>query len=188
MISATQLKNGTTFVLDGKPYIVKKYEHQKIGRGGANVKLSVRDLETGTLEQKTLNSASKVDAITTTKKPLQYLYKDGQNVVFMDSSTYEQIEIPLKILEDQIPYIREGETVDVLFWDEKPLSVDIAPKVTLKVIDTTPGAKGNSATNVFKPAKLENGLEVKVPMFIKIGEKVRIDTRTGEYIERAGKS
>lgn len=185
MISATQLKNGTTFLLNGKPFIVKKYEHQKIGRGGATVKLSVRNLETGVLEQKTLNSASKVDAITTIKKPLQYLYKDGQNAVFMDSSTYEQIEIPVKILNDQIPYIKEGETVDVLFWDDKALSVDIAPKITLRVIDTTPNAKGNSATNVFKPAKLENGLEVKVPGFIKTGEKIRIDTRTGEYIERA---
>lgn len=187
MVSATQLKSGTTFLLDGKPYVVKKYEHQKIGRGGANVKLSVRSLETGTLEQKTLNSASKVEQITTLKKPLQYLYKDGQNAVFMDSSSYEQIEIPTKILKDQIPYIKEGETVDVLFWDQKALSVDIAPKVTLKIVDTTPNAKGNSATNVFKPAKLENGLEVKVPGFIKTGEKIRIDTRTGEYIERAGK-
>lgn len=187
MISATQLKNGTTFEMDGMPFKVIKYTHQKIGRGGANVKLVVRNLQTGNQEEKTINSNAKVDEISTTKRPLQYLYNDGSNASFMDPRNFEQVEIPMKVIKNQLPFIKEGETAEILFWNEKPLSVEIAPKVTLRVKETTPGTKGNSATNVFKPAKLENGLEVKVPLFVKEGDKVRIDTRTGEYTERVNK-
>lgn len=187
MISATQLKNGTTFVMNGTPFKVTKYTHQKIGRGGANVKLVVRNLQTGNQEEKTINSNAKVDEISTTKRPLQYLYNDGSSASFMDPRSFEQVEIPMKVIKDQLPFIKEGETAEILFWNEKPLSVEIAPKVTLRVKETTPGVKGNSATNVFKPAKLENGLEVKVPLFVKEGDKVRIDTRTGEYTERVNK-
>ena len=175
--------------MDGIPYKVSKYEHQKIGRGGASVRLIVRNLRTGNQEEKTMNSTAKVEEISTNKRSLQYLYSDGNVSTFMDPKNFEQVEVPKKVVEDQLYYIKEGETVDVLFWSDnggadKPLSVDIAPKVTLIVKHTTPGVKGNSATNVYKPAKLENGLEAKVPLFIKEGDKVRIDTRTGEYVER----
>lgn len=184
MIEATALKTGKTFLLEGKPYQVVKYSHQKIARGGGIVKLSVRNLETGSLEEKTLNSSVKLEEISTTKKSLQYLYNDGASAVFMDPTTYEQVEVPLGVVKDQLPFIKEGEEASVLFWSEKPLSVEIPPKVTLKVVDTTPGVRGNSATNIYKPAVLENGLKIKVPLFIKKGDKVRVDTRTGEYIER----
>lgn len=185
MINATDLKNGKTFVLDDKPYRVIKYTHQKIGRGGANVKLSIRNLETGSLEEKTFNSTIKVDEISTAKKPFQYLYNDGSTVSFMNPKSFEQIAIPISIVKDELQYIKEGEVVDILFWDEKPLSVDIAAKVTLKIKDTPPGVKGNTASNIYKPAVLENGLKLKVPLFIKVGDQVRVDTRTGEYVERA---
>jgi len=185
MISATDLKNGKTFLIKETPYQVVKYTHQKIGRGGANVKLSVRNLENGSLEEKTLNSNAKVDEISTLKRRMQFLYSDGDNAVFMNPTTYEQTEIARDLLKTQLPFIKEGEEVDVLFWDERALSIDIAPKVTLAVAQTDPGVKGNSATNVFKPARLENGLEVKVPLFIKKGDRVRIDTRSGNYVERA---
>ena len=185
MISATALKNATKFVQDGKPYVVVKYEHKKIARGGGTVKLTVRNLESGNQELKTLNSTVKVDEIHTFKKRLQYLYSDGQIAVFMDPVSFEQSEIPVKVLGDKIKYVKEGEEVDVVFWDQRPLSVEVAPKVTLEVAQTDPGVKGNSATNIYKPARLENGLNVKVPLFIKNGDKVRVDTRTGEYTERA---
>ena len=185
MISATDLKNGKTFLVKETPYQVIKYTHQKIGRGGANVKLSARNLENGNLEEMTLNSNAKVDETSTQKRRMQFLYSDGENAVFMNPDNYEQVEIPIGILKTQLPFIKEGEGVDVLFWDERALSIDIAPKVTLMVAQTDPGVKGNSATNVFKPARLENGLEVKVPLFIKKGNKVRIDTRSGAYVERA---
>jgi elongation factor P len=184
MISATDLKNGTTFVMDGNPYKVVKYAHQKIGRGGATVKLSVRNLKTGNLEEKTLNSNYKVDNIDTVKKPLQFLYSDDQTVTFMDPSTYEQTELSRLLIKSELKFIKEGDTVDILFWDNQPLSVDIAPKVTLEVTETPPGVKGDTATNVYKSAILENGLVVKVPLFIKVGDKIRVDTRSGDYIER----
>lgn len=188
MVSATDLKNGTTFLMGKSPYVVIKYEHQKIGRGGATVKLKVKNLESGKLEEKTLSSNQRVDEIATIKRPLQYLYNDKNSASFMDPKTYVQTEIPKPLIEDQLEYIKEGEVVDVLFWSTKegdrPLSVEIPPKVTLRVAETVPGVKGNSATNFYKPAKLENGLDLKVPLFIRAGDRVRVDTRTGEYVER----
>lgn len=184
MIEATQLKNGRTFLLDGKPYKVINYAHQKIGRGGANVKLSLRNLESGNLEEKTLNSSAKVEEVETTKKDMQFLFKDDTGATFMDPRTYDQKMVPVHLIEQGLHYIKEGDIVNILFWDERPLSIEIAPKVILKVEETDPGVKGNSAANVYKPAKLESGLEIKVPLFIKPGDKVRIDTKTGEYVER----
>ncbi len=185
MIDATNLKSGITFLLDGKPYQVIKYTHQKIARGGGTVKLSVRNLSTGASEEKTLSSSTKVEEISTLKKGLQFLYKDADKAVFMDPKTYEQVEIPVSLIEKEIPYMKEGGNVSVLFWNEEALSVEISPKITLEVTDTVPGVKGNSATNIYKPATLENGLKIKVPLFIKKGDKIRVDTRTGGYMERA---
>ncbi|MBN1168837.1 elongation factor P [Candidatus Woesebacteria bacterium] len=184
MISATDLKNGKTFKMDGEAYKVHKYTHQKLGRGGASVKLELINLKTGVKSHKTVNSTVKVEEIDTVKRPLQYLFKDNDAVTFMDADTYEQVEIPLSLVEDEIQYIKEGQTVDIMFVENEAVSIDIAPKVTLKVVDTVPGVKGDTASNVYKPAKLENGLTVKVPLFIKEGEKVSVDTRTGEYVER----
>lgn len=187
MIETTSLKSGKTFLYGSTPYKVVKYSHQKIGRGGAVVKLSLRNLGNGSLEEKTFNSSIKVEEINTIKKPLQYLYSDSNSAFFMDSNSFEQVEVPFSLVEDDLPFIKEGENVDVLFWDEKPLSIDIAPKVTLAVANTAPGVKGNSTTNMFKPAEMENGLKIKVPLFINKGDRIRVDTRTGEYIERAKK-
>lgn len=185
MIDATNLKSGITFLLDGKPYQVIKYTHQKIARGGGTVKLSVRNLSTGVSEEKTLSSSTKVEEISTLKKSLQFLYKDADKAVFMDPKTYEQVEVPVSLIKKEIQYMKEGGNVNVLFWNEEPLSVEISPKITLEVTDTVPGVKGNSATNIYKPATLENGLKIKVPLFIKKGDKIRVNTRTGGYMERA---
>lgn len=184
-LEATNLKAGATFLKDGNPFKVVKYTHSKIARGGGTVKLSVRNLKTGKLAEVTLNSNAKVDEISTTKKPFQFLYVDGSSAVFMNPKTYEQTDVPISAIKDQLIYIKEGDSTDILFWEDDPLSIEIPPKITLKVDDTAPGTKGNSATNVFKPAKLENGLEVRVPLFIKVGDSVRVDTKTGEYVERA---
>ncbi|MDP3994699.1 MAG: elongation factor P [bacterium] len=184
MISATDLKNGTTFLHYGKPYQVIKYTLIKMGRGGAIVKVNARNLESGSTGELTFSSNNTVDEANTFKRKLQYLYKDSLNAIFMDPGSFEQAEIPLKILGDDINYCKEGESVDVLFWSEKPLSVALPVKVNLKVVETDPGVKGNSASNIYKPAILENGLTVKVPLFIKVNDEVRIDTRNGEYVER----
>lgn len=186
MINSTDLKNGTTFLRNGKPYKVIEYSLIKMGRGGATVKLRVRNMENGSVEPVSMSSNVKVDEVVTTKKRLQYLFKDNSTITFMDPNTFEQIEIPLTVIESELPFIKEGDNVDVLFWDnDKPLSVDISPKVVLKVIETDPGVKGNTVSNLYKPAKLENGITIKVPLFINAGELIRVDTRTSEYIERA---
>ena len=185
MIKATDLKNGTTFLDNNKPYKVIKYTHVKIGRGGATVRVTARNLESGSVEEKTFSSNVKVEDVQTFKRQLQFLYADGKVVTFMDPKTYEQIEITTDILESELPFVKEGENVTVLFWDDKPLSIDIPPKVILTISDTPPGVKGNSATNMFKQATLENNLKVKVPLFVNKGERIVVDTRTGEYVERA---
>lgn len=185
MIPVTELRAGATFQMDGTPYVVVQYTHVKMGRGSATIRVSCRNLRSGSVEEKTFNSGGTVEPITTTKRSLQYLYSDGQNAVFMDPKTYEQVEVAKNILGEQINFLREGQVVNVLFWDEQALGVDLPPSVVLKVTETDPGLKGNSATNVYKPATLENGLRVKVPLFIKIGDKVKVDTRSGEYVERA---
>jgi elongation factor P len=195
MLSATDLKNGTAFIYYGKPYQVIKYTLIKMGRGGAVVKVQTRNLETGSVEEKSFSSNITFDEANTFKRKLQFLYntkgvsssayKDSACAVFMDPKNYEQVEIPLSILGDQIVYIKEGEMVNILFWEDKPLSVELSPKVELTVTEADPGVKGNSATNIYKPAVLENGLTIKVPLFIKPGDKIRVDTRTGEYLERA---
>ena len=154
MISATDLKNGITFLSDGKPYRVIKYSLIKMGRGGATVKVTARNLETGSVTEKSFSSNAAVDEVNTHKKKLQYLYKTGNALTFMDPKPYEQVEIPLSILAEQAAFLKEGESVDVLFWDEKALSLELPPKITLKVVESDPGVKGNSATNIYKPAVL----------------------------------
>ena len=185
MVEATELKNGVTFLSDGKPFKVIKYSLVKMGRGGATVRVIAMNLETGDVLEKTFSSNIKVTSISTVKRKLQHLYSDGNTVTFMDPKSFEQIGIPQHLINQELPYIKEGETADILFWDEKPLSIDIPSKVTLKVVETPPGVKGNSASNVYKSAVLENGNSLKVPLFINTGDLIRVDTRTGEYMERA---
>ena len=185
MISVTDLRAGKTFLQDGKPCIVTRYEHKKLGRGNAVIKTTVRNIITCAVSEIGFNSGSKVEEINTVKRQLQYLYHDQKSAVFMDPKSYEQVEIPQNVIKEQIVYTKEGESVNVLFWDDKPLSLELPPKVTLVVRETDPGIKGNSASNVYKSATLENGLRVRVPLFVNKGQKIRVDTRTGEYVERA---
>lgn len=185
MLSATQLRNGKTFQIEGTPYQVLKYEHIKLGRGGATVRISSRNLRSGRVEERTFSTGMSVEDILTTKRRLQYLYNGGDNVVFMDPKNYEQVEFKKSVLGDQLAFLKEGQEADVLFWENEALTIDLPPKVVLIVTETGPGLKGNSATNIYKPATVENGLTVKVPLFIKAGDKVKVDTRTGEYVERA---
>lgn len=185
MINATDLRAGIAFLHNRKPYQVIKYSLIKMGRGGAVVKVTARNLESGSTEDVSFSSNVAVDEVSASKKRLQYLFKDASSVTFMDPKTYDQVEIPISVLGDDILYLKEGEGVDVLFWDEKPLSVVLSPNVVLGVSECDPGVKGNSATNIYKPAVLENGLKLKVPLFIKVGDKIKVDTRTKEYVGRA---
>jgi elongation factor P len=185
MIPVTGLRAGTTFLLDGQPYKVLQYSHIKMGRGNATIKVKIKNLINGAITEKSFASGAALAPVNTTKRSLQFLYQDNENAYFMDPVTFEQIEIPKEVLSRELVFLKEGETASILFWEDKPLSIELPPRVTLKVVETDPGIRGNSATNVYKQAQLENGLLVKVPLFINPGDKVRIDTRTGEYVERA---
>jgi len=184
MINVNQLRNGKAFEQDGDPFLVLKYEFTKMGRGTGNVKVKVRNLKTGSVIVKTFITGNKVQDIELRKKPMQYLYSDANNSVFMDNETYEQVEIDNQLVENQKQYLQDGMETMVLFWEDRPLAVDLPVKLDYEVKETKKKKKGNSVSNIFKPAKLANGMNVKVPLFIKQGEKVRIDTRTGEYVER----
>lgn len=186
MINATDLRKGVSFLVDGEPYQVVKYFHQKIARGGGVVKITARNLIKGTVETKNFASSVKVEEIHTVKKKLQYLFNDDTNAFFMDPDTFDQVEMPISSLSETAYFLKEGESVNILFWDDKPIFVEVSPKVVLKVADTSPGVKGDTTSNVYKPAVLENGLTIKVPLFIKVGDKIKIDTKTKKYVERVG--
>lgn len=184
MISVTDLRAGTTFEEDGNFLTVISYEHIKMGRGSANIKVKVRNIKTGTNVEKSYINGAKVKEVPVTKKDMQYLYKDDEFVYFMDPKSYDQVNIPLKLVPEHI-YLKEGESFNISFLQGDPLSVNFPPKMTFRVVETAPGAKGNSATNVFKEAILENGLKTKVPLFINTNELIRVDTRNGSYCEKA---
>ncbi|MBI2195566.1 MAG: elongation factor P [Candidatus Levybacteria bacterium] len=185
MISVTDLRSGVVFQEQGQLFQVLSYEHIKMGRGSANIKVKVKNLRSGTTVEKSFINGAKVDNVSVSKRDLQYLYRDLNSAYFMNPTTFEQIGIPLKILGSDTYYLKEGETFNVSFLGDEALSINLPPKMEFKVEDTAVGVRGNSATNVFKDAILENGLKAKVPLFINVGDIVRVDTRTGEYSERA---
>ena len=184
MISVTELRSGTTYEEDGNYFVVLSYSHVKMGRGTATIKVKVRNLKSGSTIDKSYINGARVQDVAVIKKDMQYLYKDDDFVYFMDPQSYEQVSIALRIIPDNI-YLKEGEAFTVSFLEDEPLSVSLPPKMVFKVTETAPGTKGNSATNVFKEAILENGIKTKVPLFISIGESIRVDTRNGAYCEKA---
>ncbi len=184
MIGVQELRSGIIFEENGNLLQVLSYEHIKMGRGSANIKVKVKNLRSGSTTEKSFINTAKVNDVTVLKRDHQYLYKDGEYAYFMNPQTFEQISVPLKVIDGD-EYLKEGDTYSISFLEQEPLSVGLPPKVVLVVTDTAPGVKGNSATNVFKDAVLENGLTTKVPPFIRIGDKVRVDTRTGAYTEKA---
>ena len=185
MINVNQLRNGTAFEMDGQPYLVLKYEFTKMGRGNATIKVKVRNLKTNSVTIKSFSSGNSVEDIQLLRKKMQYLYSDANNSIFMNPVNYEQVEVGNEVIAEQKPYLSDGLEVQVLFWGEAALSLELPPKLVFVVKETDPGEKGNSVANIYKQARLENGLAVKVPLFIKQGEKVVIDTRDGSYVGRA---
>src|ERR1035437_3561408 len=184
MIGVQELRAGIIYEENGNLLQVLSYEHIKMGRGSANIKVKVKNLRRGSTTEKSFINTAKVNDVSVLKRDHQYLYKDGDSAYFMNPQTFEQITVPMNVIEgDQ--FLKESETYSISFLGDEPLSITLPPKVVLEVTETAPGVKGNSATNVFKDATLENGLTVKVPPFIKTGDKVRVDTRTGAYTEKA---
>lgn len=184
MISVTDLKSGVYYEEEGHILQVISYEHIKMGRGSANIKVKVRNLTNGSILEKSYINGASVKEIFLESKTLQFLYKDSEHAFFMDPVSYEQIEVPLKSLAGH-EFLIEGNNVIVQMHDGKALALQLPPKVTLKVTDTAPGVKGNSASNVYKDATLENGMKIRVPLFINNGDRVVVDTRDGSYTKRA---
>lgn len=184
MLPVTSLRAGTTFEENGNIFEVLSYEHIKMGRGSANVKVKARNLRTGTILEKSFISHAEVNDVSLDKRQLQYLYKDSHAAYFMDPGTFEQKEVLLKNIDGYL-FLKEGETIPLRFYHDEPLGLVLPPKVTLKIADTAPGVKGNSASNVYKDATLENDMRIKVPLFINVGDVVVVDTRDGSYTKRA---
>ena len=181
---AGDLRNGTTFELDNSVFRVVEFQHVKPGKGAAFVRTKIKNVITGSVLERTFNPSEKLQGAEIEKREMQYLYNDGDLYYFMDNETYEQLPLNAEQLGDSLKYIKENMNVKILSFKEKVFAVEPPMFVELEVTYTEPGFAGNTTTTSGKPATLENGLEISVPMFINIGDVIKIDTRTGEYMER----
>ena len=186
MISTNQFKNGTHIEVDGSIYRIVEFQHVKPGKGGAFVRTKLRKIDDGSIQDKTFRAGEKFRPVRTESRKMQYLYDSGDMVAFMDSRNYDQIELPAELAADAMRWIQPNDEVDVLFVDENPSDVQVASAIDMKVVRTEPGLKGDTASGGgSKPATLESGVEIQVPLFIEEGEMIRVDTRTAEYVSRA---
>lgn len=185
MISAGDFRNGVTFELDGKVYTIVEFQHVKPGKGSAFVRVKMRDVVAGNVIERTFNPNEKVQEAFIDRKTMQYLYNDGDLYYFMDTETYEQIPINKSVLSDNFKFVKENMECKVQSYKGSVFGVEPPIFVILEVTETEPGFKGDTSTNATKPAKVETGASVRIPLFVNQGEKIKIDTRTGEYLERA---
>ncbi|MDR0951408.1 MAG: elongation factor P [Oscillospiraceae bacterium] len=185
MISAGDFRNGVTFEMDGKVMQVVEFQHVKPGKGAAFVRTKIKNVITGAVVETSFNPSEKFENAQVDRRNMEYSYSDGELYYFMDNETYELEPIDSKILADNFKFVKENMVCTVSSFKGKVFAVDPPTFVELVITETDPGFAGNTATNVTKPATLETGAEIKVPLFISSGEKIRIDTRSGEYLERA---
>lgn len=188
MLNVTELRNGT-FYKEGKDILlVLTYEHVKTGRGSGNIKVKVRNVRSGAVTEKSFITGARVDEAAVEKKKAQFLYQDSDSPAgefyFMDPVSFEQFVVPSSVLGNQTKYLKDGLDVILIISDDEALGMELPMSLTYVVAETGPEEKGNSVSNVFKEATLDNSLVVKVPMFIKVGDRIKVDTRSGEYIER----
>lgn len=183
MIGVTELRSGTLFEEQGNLYQVLSYEHIKMGRGSANIKVKVRNVRSGSTTEKGFTNGAKVNDVRIQKKEMQYLYKDADTLYFMNQETYEQVEIPIQKFPEY-DYLKEGGIFTISFLNDEALTLILPPKMEFMVYETGPSLRGNSTSNIYKDATLENGLKTKVPLFVNTGDTVRIDTRDGSYSEK----
>jgi len=183
-INVTELRNGSVFKEDNNLYQVLVYEHVKTGRGSGNIKVKVKNLRSGANIERSFITGARVEGADVEKKKTQYLYRDGDTYSFMDPKSFEQFTVSSQVLGDQAKYLKDGMGVLLLVAGEEALGLELPNSINYEISETGPGERGNTVSNVFKEATLDNGLVVKVPMFIDIGERVKIDTRSGAYVER----
>ena len=183
-VDTSSFRNGLKIELDGEPYTITYFQHVKPGKGGAFVRTKVKSLKTGKIVDKRFRAGEKVELADIDERRMQYLYKDGESLVFMDNETYDQTPFSAEVVGEAGRFLKENLDVEVLFWRGTPLNVDLPNFVVAEITQCEPGEKGDTASNVTKPATLETGAVVQVPLFIKPGESIRVDTRSGDYVER----
>jgi elongation factor P len=186
MISTNQFKNGSHIEVDGQVFRIMDFQHVKPGKGGAFVRAKLRRASDGNVIDKTFRAGEKFRQVRTETRKMQFLYDQGDSIVFMDTRDYEQLEIPSETAGEDMKWVQPNDEVDVLFVDEKATGVQVASAIEMAVAKTDPGLKGDTASGGgTKPATLESGVEVDVPLFVNEGDLIRVDTRTGEYVSRA---
>lgn len=184
MISTSEFRNGTIFEWDGRIWMVVWFQHHKPGKGGAVMRLKLKNMKTGDIIERTFKSGESFREVDLTRRKKTYSYTDGDIVHFIDAETYEDLEIRKDQLGDVYGFLMDNMEVEALYLDGEYLNLQLPPSVNLKVTHTVPGVKGNTVSNTLKPATMETGLEVQVPLFINEGDTVKVDTRTSEYVER----
>ncbi len=184
MYSTTDFRKGLKIEVDGTPYEIVEFQHFKPGKGGAMVRTKLRNFLTGRMQDITFRSGEKVGRPDLEVRDLQYLYREGTDLVFMDLTSYEQTHIAADSTGGKSGYLKESQVVQVLMYQGKPLDIELPPSMVLEVTDTEPGVKGDTVSNVTKPATLETGVVIQVPIFVNTGDKVKVDTRSNEYLGR----
>ena len=185
-VDTSQFRNGLKVEIDGEPYVMIYFQHVKPGKGGAFVRTKIKHLRTGRVLERTFRSGERLDEAEVEDKKMQYLYQDGDQFIFMDQESYDQIPFTREQIGDARKYLKENLDVDVVFWRGKPINIELPPFIIAVVSQCDPGLKGDTASGATKPATLETGAVVQVPLFIKEGESIRVDTRTNVYVERVG--
>jgi elongation factor P len=183
-VSTSDFKNGLKINIDGSPYVIIYFQHVKPGKGGAFVRTKIKNLLNGKTVDKTFRAGEKVTEAEIEERVMQYLYNDGEDCIFMDSKNFDQIPITDEVIGDNSKFLLENAEVSVLFYKGNPVNIDLPSFVELVISQSDPGVKGDTSSGATKPATLETGAVIQVPLFLKEGEKVRVDTRTGEYVER----
>jgi elongation factor P len=185
VVSTNQFRNGMHIELDGQTWRIVEFQHVKPGKGGAFVRTKLKALDSGSVVDKTFRAGEKFERVRTEQKNMQYLYDAGDEVVFMDEENYEQLALPHATLEQELPFMQPSSTVQVLFVGGEPSGVQLPSSVELEVTETEPGVKGDTVSNVTKPATVETGAVVQVPLFVNVGDRIKVDPREGRYISRA---
>jgi elongation factor P len=187
MLGITDLKTGVTFDMNGDPIIVLDYQHSKMGRGGAVLRTKLRNLKTGATFDQTFKASDKFEEAPLERKSCQYLYQEGDGFVFMDNATFEQFTLSADVVGEKARFLKEGGEFQIIYYEDSPVSVVFPIKMEFEVTHTEPGVKGDTAQGGSKPATLETGAVVTVPLFVKIGDIIRVNTDEGTYVERVGK-
>ncbi len=185
MVVAGDFRNGITFEMEGQVFQIIEFQHVKPGKGAAFVRTKIRNVITGSTIERTFNPSDKFERAQISRRDMEYLYSDGDLAYFMDTENYEQMPINLSKIGDALKFVKENTVCKILSYKDNVFGIEPPMFVELEIIETEPGFKGDTATGASKPATVETGAQVKVPLFINQGEKIRVDTRTGEYLERA---